>query len=161
MSLGHEIRNLIERANDEVDELHFAYGAQAAVAHPASRADNGALADRRVDHTLPAKALQQAFAGLERPAVHTDVFADQHHGRIALHFLKHRLLDGFEKSDLCSVRGAAMRSRPVCLVHGYLRALLEALAGAAFTVFFAATFATFAGDFAARLPVSGASVSAG
>src|SRR2546427_5090247 len=30
MSLGHKIRNLIECANDEVDELHFANGAQAA-----------------------------------------------------------------------------------------------------------------------------------
>src|SRR5438552_4080573 len=73
MSLGHEIGNLIEGANDEIDELHFADGAQAAVAHPASRADNGALADGRVDHALPTKALQQPFAGLECPAVHAHV----------------------------------------------------------------------------------------
>src|SRR5438445_13724856 len=84
MSLGHEIGNLIEGANDEIDELHFADGAQAAVAHPASRADNGALADGRVDHALPTKALQQPFAGLECPAVHAHVFADQHDGRVPL-----------------------------------------------------------------------------
>src|SRR5712691_1907785 len=149
MSLGDEIRNLIERADDEVDELHFANGAQAAVAHAAGGADNGALADGRVDDALPAKALEQAFAGLERAAVDTDVFADQNDRRVPLHLLKHGLLDGFEKSNLGSARLAAIRSGPVCLGHGYLRAFLEALAAPAFTVFFGAAFAAI---FAAGFP---------
>src|SRR5258708_37432710 len=153
MSLGHEIRNLIERAHDKVNELHLDNGPQPQIAHSAGRADNGALADRRIDHALPAKPLQQAFAGLERPAVHTDVFADQHDGRVSLHLLEHRLLDGFEKSDLRSVRRAAIRSR-----HVYLRAFLEAPARAAFTVFFGATFA---GALTAGLPASARFVSAG
>src|SRR2546430_3757366 len=146
MSLGHEIGNLIEGANDEIDELHFADGAQAAVAHPASRADNGALADGRVDHALPTKPLQQPFAGLECPAVHAHVFANQHDGRVPLHLFKHGLLDGFEKRDRRCVRRASIGSR-----HGYLRAFLEAPVGAVFTVFLGVTFA---GGFPASLPAS-------
>src|SRR5256885_13667867 len=106
----------IKGENDKIDDLHSAEGAQAAVAHPASRADNGALADGRVDHALPTKPLQQSFAGLECPAVHAHVFADQHDGRVPLHLFKHGLLDGFEKRDRRCVRRASIGSR-----HGYLR----------------------------------------
>src|SRR6266478_2317775 len=148
VSLGDEIRNLIEGADDEIDELHFANGAQAAVAHPASSADNGALADRRVNHALRAEALQQTFAGLEGAAVHADVFPHQNDRRIAFHLLEHGLLDGFEKRDLRSVGRAAIRSGAVCFGHGYLRAFLEVLAEAAFSVFFgAALAATLAAGF--------------
>src|SRR5258707_15118798 len=103
MSLGDEIRNLIERAKDEVDELHFANGAQAAVAHSTGSTDNGTLADRRVDHALPAKTFQQSFAGLEGAAVYADVFAHQNNRRVAFHLLRHRLLDSFEESYWRSV----------------------------------------------------------
>ncbi len=149
MSLGDKIRDLIERANDEVDELHFANGTQAAVAHPASSADDGALADRRINHALPAEALEQTFAGLEGAAVNADIFAHQNDRRVALHLLEHGLLDGFEKRDLRCVRGAAIRTGAVRLGHGYLRAFLEALAAAALTVFFGATLAAI---FAAGFP---------
>src|SRR2546429_1144805 len=152
MSLGHEMGNVIEGQNDEGDERHWAEGPKAAVAHPASRADNGALADGRVDHALPTKALQQPFAGLECPAVHAHVFADQHDGRVPLHLFKHGLLDSFEKRDRGSVRRASIGSR-----HGYLRAFLEAPVGAVFTVFWGVTFA---GGFPAGLPAPAGSVSA-
>ena len=140
MSLGYEIRNLIERTHDEVDELHFADGAQAAIAHTTGRANDGAFADGRINHALPAKPLQQPFAGFERAAVHTDIFPHQNDRRVALHFLKHRLLDGFEKSDLRSVGRDAVRSGAVWFGHGYLRAFLEALAAAVFAFFFGAAF---------------------
>ncbi len=136
MSLGDKVRNLVERANNEVDELHFANGAQAAVAHPASGSDNGAFADGRVDHPLPTETFQQAFAGLEGSAVHSDVFPDQHDGGVALHLLEHGLLDGFEKSDRRAIRSAAIRCGSVGLGHGYLRAFLEELAAPAFAAFF-------------------------
>src|SRR5207245_10834290 len=77
VALRHEIRNLIESANDEIDELHLTNRPQTQVAHSAGRADDGAFADGRVDHTLPAKALEQPFAGLERAAVHADILANQ------------------------------------------------------------------------------------
>src|SRR5882762_7323994 len=146
MSLGHEIRNLVKRTNDEIDELHFHDGPQPQITHPARRADDGALADRRVNHALPAKPRQQSFAGLERPAVDAHVLAEHDNCRVAFHFFEHRLLDGFEKRDLRSAPGGVLRSGPVRLGHLYLRAFREALAAAAFTVFFAATFAAIFAD---------------
>src|SRR6266478_1842829 len=55
MSLGHEICNLVERANNKIDELHLHDRPQAEIAHAAGRADDGAFADRRIHHALPAK----------------------------------------------------------------------------------------------------------
>src|SRR5882672_12723520 len=104
VALGDEIGELIEAAGDEVDELHLADGAQAEIAHAASRADDGAFADGRVDYAFPSEAFEQAFAGLERAAVDTDVFADDHDSGVALHLLKHGLLDGFEEGDWAAVR---------------------------------------------------------
>src|ERR1700704_4925785 len=92
MTFGDEIGELVEAAGDEVDKLHLADGPQAEVTHATSCADDGAFADRGVDHALPAEALEQAFAGLERAAVDADVFADDHDGGVALHFLEHGLL---------------------------------------------------------------------
>jgi hypothetical protein len=97
VALGDEIGELVEAAGNEVDELHLADRAQAQIAHAAGRADNGAFADGRIDHAFPAETLKQAFAGLEGAAVDADVFADDHDCGIALHFLKHGLLDGFEE----------------------------------------------------------------
>src|SRR5690349_20186560 len=77
MTLGDKIRDLVERANDKVDELHFANGPQADVAQPAGGSDDGALADRLVNHALPAKPFQQALTCLKRSAVHADVLAHQ------------------------------------------------------------------------------------
>src|SRR6266700_4294426 len=148
MPLGHEIRNLIERTDDEVDELHLRDRPQSQVAHPARRADHGALSDRRVPHALPAKPFQQTFTGLESASIHTYILSEQNHRRVAFHLFKHRLLDGFEKSDLRTVGRSAIRSGPVCFGHGYLRAFLEALAVLALTVFFGAVFAAiFTADF--------------
>src|SRR6266446_2577609 len=140
MSLGHEICNLVERAHDEVDKLHLHDRPQAEIAHAAGRADDGAFADRRIHHALPAKPRQQSLAGLERPAVHAYVLAEQDHRRVAFHLLEHRLPDGFEKRDLRSALDVSIRSGPVRPGHCYLRAFREALAAAAFTVFFAADF---------------------
>src|SRR5258706_10973120 len=99
VAFGNEIGELVEAAGNEVDELHLADGAQAEVAHAASRADDGAFADGRVDHALPAEALEKALAGLEGAAVDSHVFADNHDGGVALHLLEHGLLDCFEESD--------------------------------------------------------------
>src|SRR5256885_16258545 len=99
VALGDEVGELIEAAGDEVDELHFADGAQAEIAHAASCADDGALADGRVDDALPAETLQQAFAGFEGAAIDANVLAEKDDGWVALHFFEQGLLDGFEESD--------------------------------------------------------------
>src|SRR6266850_541792 len=157
MSLSHKIRNLVERTNDEVDELHLHNRPQAEIAHAASRADDGAFADRRVNDALPAKPRQQTFAGLERSAVHAHVLAEHDHRRVAFHLFEHRLPDAFEKGDLRRARGSSIRSGPVCLGHLYLRAFREAPAAAAFTAFFAAAFvAIFAVAFRSLMGFSSA-----
>src|ERR1700730_3748687 len=99
VALGHEIGDLVERAEDEVDELHLANGPQANVAHAAGSTDDGAFADGRVDNPLPAETFEQTLAGLECSAVDPHVFADEHDGGVALHLFEHGLLDGFEKGD--------------------------------------------------------------
>src|ERR1700730_15324490 len=99
MPLGHEIRQLVEAASDEIYKLHLGDGPQSEIAHAASRADDGALADGRVDDPLPAKSLQQAFTGFECAAIHAHIFAEKHDRGVALHLFKHGLLDGFQKCD--------------------------------------------------------------
>src|SRR5258705_6424867 len=89
VAFGDEIGELVEAAGDEIDELHLADGAQAEVTHPASRANDGAFADGRVDYALPAEALEKAFAGLEGAAINTHVFADDHYGGDAFPFFPH------------------------------------------------------------------------
>ena len=145
MSLGDKICNLIECANDEVDELHLADRPQADVAHPAGRADDGALADRRVNHALPAKPFQQSFACFERAAVHADIFAHQQNGGISLHLLKHGLPDGFQKGDLRSARCGSDCRGSVPTSHVYLLVFREALADMAFAFFGVPFVAVLAG----------------
>src|SRR5262245_46542169 len=77
MAFGDKVRNLIERADDEINELHFGDGTETEIAHTASRTDNSRFADRSIDHALPAESFEQAFASLERAAVDANVFADQ------------------------------------------------------------------------------------
>src|SRR5215467_9400319 len=150
MSFGHEIRDLVERADNEIDELHFADRTQAEIAHAARCADDGAFADGCVNHALPAKPFQQALAGLERPAVDADVFAHQQNRRIVLHLLEHGLPDSLEKSDFLSARcGSACRAA-VSASHDYLRPFREAPAAAAFAFFGAFLANNFAEAFRGR-----------
>ena len=58
---------------------------------PDRRAHDGRLADGRVDHALPAEALEQARGDLERAAVDADIFAEQHDGRVAVHLFEQGL----------------------------------------------------------------------
>ena len=44
------------------------------------------------------KRSQQSCGHFERAAVDADIFAEQHHRRIALHLLEQRLANGFEIS---------------------------------------------------------------
>ena len=99
VGLGDEVRDLIEAAGDEIDELHFGDGAQAEEAHAAGRADDGGFADGRFDDALAAEFREQAVGDFEGAAVHADVFADGDDGGIAFHFFEHRLPDGVHHGD--------------------------------------------------------------
>ena len=98
--LGRVVGDRVERAGDEVHELHLDHRAQPEITHAHGRADDGRFADGRIDHALPAEPFQQAGGGLERAAVDADVLAEEHHGRIALHLFGQRLANGFEIGDL-------------------------------------------------------------
>ena len=73
------------------------------------------FADGRVDHALPAEFREQAFGDFERAAVDADVFADEDDRGIAVHFLEHRLADGFEHGD----RGHGLRCRALSARGGF------------------------------------------
>src|SRR5215472_3348920 len=151
MALGHKIRNLVERTYDEINELHFANRPQAEVAHATRRADDGALADRRINYAFPAKAFEQPFAGLERAAIDADVFTDQQHSWIAFHLLKHGLPYGFEKGDLLSTSRRTFSRSTVRTSHDYLRAFREVLAAPALAArFFMPLPAVFAATLGGR-----------
>src|SRR5271170_2766818 len=97
MTFGDEIRELIKTAGDEIDELHFGDGAQAEIAHPTGRADDGAFTDGSIDDAFPAEFLEKTFAGFKSSAVDADVFANENHGGVGGHFFKHGLANGFEE----------------------------------------------------------------
>src|SRR5579862_4149165 len=99
VALGGEVRHLIEAAGDEIDELHFDDGPQPEIAHAAGCADDGRLADGRIDHAFGTKARQQSFGYLKCPAVDSDIFAERDDGRIAVHLLENGLADSFEHGD--------------------------------------------------------------
>src|SRR4051795_2720637 len=90
MRLGGEVRYLIKGTSYKIDKLHLRYGTQSEIAHADSRTNDCRFADRRIDDALPTKPLQQARCNFECTAVHADVLADQHHGRVAIHLFKKR-----------------------------------------------------------------------
>src|SRR5690606_39475765 len=63
------------------------------------RTDDAGFADGRVDDTVLAEALHQAFRRLEGAAVRPDILAHEEHFGIALHLLGHGLPDRFEVGD--------------------------------------------------------------
>ncbi len=99
MRLGDVVGHLVEGASDEIDELHLHYGPQAEVAHARGRADDGRLADRRIDHALPAEAFEQPCRDLERAAVDADILAQQDDRRVAVHLFEQGLANRFEIGD--------------------------------------------------------------
>src|SRR3984957_19384924 len=76
MRFRHEVRNLIEAAGDEINELHFAHRTQAEKTHTASRADNRRFGDGCLNNSLAAKFRQHAVGYLKCSAVHPDIFTD-------------------------------------------------------------------------------------
>src|ERR1700730_10562608 len=127
MPLGHEIRQLVEAASNEIYKLHLGDRPKSEITHAASRAYDGALTDGRVDDPLPAKTLEQPLTGFERPAIYAYIFAEQNDRRVSLHLFKHGLLDSFQKGDRrgarrlrCSVYFLLVRCHCLGTGHGYL-----------------------------------------
>ena len=86
--LRGEVRDHVEGAGDEVDELHLRDRAQAHHRRPDRRADDRGLGDRRVDDALLAELAEQAVGHLEGAAVDADVLAQEEDALVALHLLE-------------------------------------------------------------------------
>src|ERR1051326_5480389 len=99
LSLRQHVRDLVERAGDEIHELKFRDWTQPGQRRAKRGIDDRHLRDRRVDHALRAEAVNEAFGDLEGAAIDADVLADTEDVGVALHFLPESLADGFEISD--------------------------------------------------------------
>ena len=75
------------RAQREVDHAHLDHRPQAGERHADAGADDGGLADRRVDHALGAEALLQALV-LPEDAAAAEVFAEHDDARVGLHLAR-------------------------------------------------------------------------
>ena len=81
--LGGEVRDHVEGAGDEVDELHLGDRPHAHHRRADGRADDRRLGDRRVDDALLAELGDEAVGHLEGAAVDADVLAEQEDARVA------------------------------------------------------------------------------
>ena len=82
--LGGEVRDHVEGARDEVDELHLGHGPHPHHRGPDRGADDGGLGDRRVDDALLAELGDEAVGHLEGAAVDADVLAEQEDALVPL-----------------------------------------------------------------------------
>jgi len=90
-----EIREHVEAAGDEINELDFAHGTHAHVRRADRRTYDGGLGNRRVDDAPLAVGIDQSFRDLEGPAVDADVFPDHEYALVARHFVEERLANSF------------------------------------------------------------------
>src|SRR5262245_37593951 len=94
-----EVRQHVEAAGDEVDELDLAHWPDAHVGRADRLADDRLLGNRRIDDALLAELLDQPFGDLECAAVRADVFAHDEDAVVGRHLVEERLADGFEIGD--------------------------------------------------------------
>src|SRR6266508_2285110 len=97
---GDVIREHVVRARNEVDELHLGDRPQSHVRGARGGSHDRRLGDRCVDHARLAEALAEAVRDLERPAICTNVLAQDEDALVALHLFPDALAQRFEKSDL-------------------------------------------------------------
>src|SRR5437667_10453251 len=103
-ALGRIVREHVKAAGNKIDELKFGDRPQAHQGRAASRADNRGFSDRRVDHTLWAKLIDDSIGDFEGAAIDADVFADQEHGWVALHLFPNALANSFHHRRQTSTR---------------------------------------------------------
>ncbi len=83
-----EVREHVEAAGDEVDELQLRDRTHAHVSGAYRGSDDRGLGDGRVDDAALAEAVEQTVGDFERAAVLPDVLADQDDALIARHLLE-------------------------------------------------------------------------
>ena len=93
MVLGRDLGDLIERAGDEVGELHLYDWTQAHHRGSDGGSHKAGLGQRCVQDSPLAVFLKEALGDLEGPAIGADIFAHQKNPFVARHFLVQSLRD--------------------------------------------------------------------
>jgi hypothetical protein len=109
VGLGGLVDHLVHRQRDEVAEHHVDDRPHAGHGGADTDAGVAGLGDRRVDHALGAKLLDEPDQRLERMPRLGHVLADEEHARIAPHLLRDRFLH-------------RLAVRQLALTHARLRA---------------------------------------
>src|SRR4051794_37062989 len=100
MRLGYHVHDLIEGAADKVHELELSHGTHAGKRRAKSRAHNGRLGNRRINHALRAKVVDKSISHFERAAINANVFTNAEDGGVGLHLFPEPLPYCFEISCL-------------------------------------------------------------
>ena len=103
--LGGLVDDHVHHQGHEVEDLDLDDRPHAGDRSADAGAAEGRLGDRRVAHPLAPEAVQQALADLEDAAGIRHVLAHQEHARVALHLLRHRLVQRLREGQLT---GAAL-----------------------------------------------------
>src|SRR5438552_6268630 len=94
------IDDLIERARDEIRELHLGNWPVTANGRADADPNDRRFGDWRIEHAQLAELLVQALRSAERSSVRADVLSKDEHLRVAPHLFGKRLADRFEVRKL-------------------------------------------------------------
>jgi hypothetical protein len=94
------VDDLIERAGDEIGELHLGDRTIAALRRADADPDDRRLRDRRVDDAEVAELFVKALRHAKGAAVSADILAEHEHFRVAAHFFGKRLANRFQVRQL-------------------------------------------------------------
>ena len=95
------LTNLVEGILCKSEKLNLGDGFQSSDGETKRSADDSALGERGVDHTVRTKELLQAIGGPKHTAQVTDVLAEQHHRRVTLHLETQCIVYGVDHGHLC------------------------------------------------------------
>ena len=102
--LGSLVDDLLRGQQRKVGELKFQNRPHAGQRRPHRHTRHAKLGNRRVDHTLGTKAVDQITRHAKGPAIGANIFAKGEHTRIGLHRLSHRFTDGLGIGEFAHFR---------------------------------------------------------
>src|ERR1041384_998942 len=101
MSFRHHVGDLVHGASNEIHKLKLSHRAHPSKRCPKSRTNNRRFRNRRINHTLCAKAVDEPISDFERSAINTNVLTNTKDGWIAFHLLPNPPPDSLKICKLC------------------------------------------------------------
>ena len=95
-SLGRLADDLIERRIDEIGKLNFGDRTQAFHRHPDSDADDRGFGNRRIDHPIRTKLVDEILADQKDVSARADVFTQDERAVVIFHRVVERRPDGLD-----------------------------------------------------------------